>query len=106
MIWKGAMASQMTPAQFDTVAVDFTVGGEGNVFRATGQTMVFPGFFAVYHEDEDDPVEGEDKRLPNFDKGDTAHIKKLYAEQHITHPPPPFSMRSLMKAHDGHDIGR
>src|SRR5258708_2109243 len=79
IIWNRASASQLTPAQFDTVAVDFTVGGEGNVFRATGQTMVFPGFFAVYHEDEDDAVEEEDKRLPNFDKGERVHIKTVYA---------------------------
>jgi DNA topoisomerase-1 len=106
MIWKRAIASQMTPAQFDTVAVDFTVGGEGNVFRATGQTMVFPGFFAVYHEDEDDAVEEEDKRLPNFDKGDTVHIKKLYGEQHFTQPPPRFSEASLVKALEQYGIGR
>src|ERR1700694_2620043 len=98
MIWKRAIASQMTPAQFDTVAVDFTVGAAGNVFRATGQTMGFPGFFAVYHEDEDDAVEEEDKRLPSFDKGDTVHIKKLYGEQHFTQPPPRFSEASLVKA--------
>src|SRR6185295_606320 len=36
MIWKRAISSQMTPAKFDTVAVDFTVGGPGNLFRATG----------------------------------------------------------------------
>jgi DNA topoisomerase-1 len=106
MIWKRAIASQMTPAQFDTVAVDFTVGGEGNVFRATGQTMVFPGFFAVYHEDQDDAVEEEDKRLPNFDKGDTVHIKKLYGEQHFTQPPPRFSEASLVKALEQYGIGR
>ena len=57
MIWKRAVASEMNPARFDTVAVDFTVGGTDNVFRATGQAMVFPGFFAVYHEDLDDAVE-------------------------------------------------
>src|SRR5207253_9096880 len=60
MIWKRAIASQMTPAKFDTVAVDFNVGGAGNVFRATGQTMVFPGFYAVYHEDQDDAVRSEE----------------------------------------------
>ncbi|MGZ5064182.1 MAG: type I DNA topoisomerase [Usitatibacter sp.] len=106
MIWKRAIASQMTPAQFDTVAVDFTVGGEGNVFRATGQTMVFPGFFAVYHEDQDDAVEEEDKRLPAFDKGDTVRIQKLYGEQHFTQPPPRFSEASLVKALEQYGIGR
>ena len=106
MIWKRAIASQMTPAQFDTVAVDFVVGGDGNVFRATGQTMVFPGFFAVYHEDQDDAVEEEDKRLPAFDVGDTVKIQKLYGEQHFTQPPPRFSEASLVKALEQHGIGR
>ncbi len=106
MIWKRAIASQMTPAQFDTVAVDFTVGAPGNVFRATGQTMVFPGFFAVYHEDQDDTVEEEDKRLPAFDVGDAVKIERLYGEQHFTQPPPRYSEASLVKALEQYGIGR
>ena len=106
MIWKRAIASQMTPAKFDTVAVDFSVGGAGNVFRATGQTMIFPGFFAVYHEDQDDAVEEEDKRLPAFEKGNTVRIEKLYGEQHFTQPPPRFSEASLVKALEQYGIGR
>ncbi len=106
MIWKRAIASQMTPAQFDTVAVDFTVGAPGNIFRATGQTMVFPGFYAVYHEDQDDAVEEEDKRLPSFEKNDVVKIEKLYGEQHFTQPPPRFSEASLVKALEQYGIGR
>ena len=106
MIWKRAISSQMTPARFDTVAVDFTVGGPGNLFRATGQTMVFPGFYAVYHEDQDDAVEEEDKRLPAFDAGDKVAIEKLYGEQHFTQPPPRFSEASLVKALEQYGIGR
>ena len=106
MIWKRAIASQMMPAKFDTVAVDFTVGGPGNVFRATGQTMVFPGFFAVYHEDQDDAVEEEDKRLPSFETGDAVKIQKLYGEQHFTQPPPRYSEASLVKALEQYGIGR
>ena len=106
MIWKRAIASQMTPARFDTVAVDFNVGGTGNVFRATGQTMVFPGFFAVYHEDQDDAVEEEDKRLPAFEAGDAVKIQKLYGEQHFTQPPPRYSEASLVKALEQYGIGR
>jgi DNA topoisomerase-1 len=106
MIWKRAIASQMTPARFDTVAVDFTVGGAGNVFRATGQTMVFPGFYAVYHEDLDDAVEEEDKRLPAFEAGDAVKIQKLYGDQHFTQPPPRYSEASLVKALEQYGIGR
>jgi DNA topoisomerase-1 len=106
MIWKRAISSQMTPAKFDTVAIDFNVGGPGNTFRATGQTMVFPGFFAVYHEDEDDTTEEEDRRLPAFESGDTVKIEKLYGEQHFTQPPPRFSEASLVKALEQYGIGR
>ncbi|HET9469460.1 MAG TPA: type I DNA topoisomerase, partial [Usitatibacter sp.] len=106
MIWKRAIASQMTPAKFDTVAVDFAVGGAGNVFRATGQTMVFPGFFAVYHEDQDDTVEEEEKRLPAFENGDSVKIERLYGEQHFTQPPPRYSEASLVKALEQYGIGR
>ncbi|HYC35970.1 MAG TPA: type I DNA topoisomerase [Usitatibacter sp.] len=106
MIWKRAIASQMTPAKFDTVAVDFALGGENNLFRATGQTMVFPGFYAVYHEDQDDAVEEEDKRLPAFDKGEAVRIDKLYGEQHFTQPPPRYSEASLVKALEQYGIGR
>ena len=106
MIWKRAIASQMTPARFDTVAVDFTVGAEGNVFRATGQTMVFAGFYAVYHEDQDDAVEEEDKRLPAFEPRDSVRIDRLYGEQHFTQPPPRFSEASLVKALEQFGIGR
>jgi DNA topoisomerase-1 len=106
MIWKRAIASQMTPARFDTVAVDFTVGGEQNLFRATGQTMVFPGFYAVYHEDQDDAVEEEEKRLPPLEKGDAVKIHKLYGEQHFTQPPPRYSEASLVKTLEQYGIGR
>jgi DNA topoisomerase I len=106
MIWKRALSSQMTPAKFDTVAVDFVVGGPGNTFRATGQTMVFPGFFAVYHEDQDDVVEEEDKRLPPLEKGDSVPLVKLYGDQHFTQPPPRYSEASLVKALEQYGIGR
>ena len=106
MIWKRAIASQMTPAKFDTVAVDFNVGGPGNVFRATGQTMVFAGFYAVYHEDQDDAVEEEDRRLPAFETGDSVKIEKLYGDQHFTQPPPRYSEASLVKALEQYGIGR
>jgi DNA topoisomerase-1 len=106
MIWKRALSCQMTPAKFDTVAVDLSVAGADNVFRATGQTMVFPGFYAVYHEDEDDAAEEEDKRLPPLDKGDVVPILRLYGEQHFTQPPPRYSEASLVKALEQFGIGR
>ena len=89
LIWKRTVACQMTPAQFDTVAADITVG-EGT-FRATGQTLAFAGFLAVYQDDED---EEDESRLPPLNDGETLPVDRLYGEQHFTQPPPRYTEAS------------
>ena len=106
MIWKRTLASQMTPARFDTVSVDIRLGGDDTLFRASGQTLVFPGFIAVYQEDTDDSEEEESKKLPPLEEGETLPIEKLYGEQHFTQPPPRFTEASLVKTLEEHGIGR
>ena len=80
LIWKRAVACQMAPAVFDTVAVDLVAGdpkaatgASRHVFRANGQTLLEPGFLAAYHEDHDEDetdVESEDeKALPALERG-------------------------------------
>jgi len=107
MVWKRALASQMAPAQLDTVAVDIAVGSPKNLFRATGQTIAFEGFLAVYREDEDEPTGDEDEaRLPALAEGETVPVDKLFGEQHFTQPPPRYSEASLVKTLEEHGIGR
>jgi DNA topoisomerase-1 len=108
MVWKRALASQMAPAELDTVAVDIAVGAEANLFRATGQTIAFPGFLAVYKEDEDDaPAEGDDEaRLPPLTEGELVPVDNLYGEQHFTQPPPRYSEASIVKTLEEYGIGR
>ncbi len=107
MIWKRALACQMAPAELDTVAVDFALGSEGNLFRATGQTVAFPGFLAVYKEDEDEPADDQDEtRLPPLSEGETVPVDRLYGEQHFTQPPPRYSEASLVKTLEEYGIGR
>jgi len=100
LIWKRTVACQMTPAQFDTVAADITVG-EGT-FRATGQTLAFTGFLAVYQDDEEE----EESKLPALTEGETLPADKLYGEQHFTQPPPRYTEASLVKALEEYGIGR
>jgi DNA topoisomerase-1 len=100
LVWKRTVACQMAPAQFDTVAADITVG-EGT-FRATGQTLAFAGFLAVYQEDDDE----EESKLPALAEGETLPVDKLYGEQHFTQPPPRYSEASLVKALEEYGIGR
>ena len=106
MIWKRTLACQMSAARFDTVSVDIRLGGDTTIFRASGQTLVFPGFIAVYQEDTDDAEEEDNAKLPALEEGDVLPVDKLYGEQHFTQPPPRFSEASLVKALEEHGIGR
>ena len=106
MVWKRTLACQMSPARFDTVSVDIRLGGDTTLFRASGQTLVFPGFIGVYMEDVDDAEEEDGGKLPPLAEGDVLALDKLYGEQHFTQPPPRFSEASLVKSLEEYGIGR
>ena len=107
MIWKRSLACQMSPAKFDAVSVDLAVGSEANLFRATGQTLVFPGFIAVYMEgrDDEEDEDGESK-LPHLETGEVLNVEKIYGDQHFTEPPPRYGEASLVKILEEYGIGR
>ena len=106
MIWKRTLACQMSPARFDTTAVDLRVGHADTLFRASGQTLVFPGFIAVYKEDVDDVIEEGEERLPPLEEGEHVPVDRLFGEQHFTQPPPRYTEASLVKTLEEHGIGR
>jgi len=106
MIWKRALACQMAPARFDAVSVDLAVGNDANLFRATGQTMIFPGFIAVYMEGLDDAEEEGESKLPALEVGEVLDVTKIWGDQHFTEPPPRYSEASLVKALEEYGIGR
>jgi DNA topoisomerase-1 len=110
LIWRRAVACQMTHATFDTVAVDMLAGPDGparHLLRANGSTLIKPGFIAVYQEGDDDAkVDDTDHVLPPMNEGDNVNLVGIHAEQHFTEPPPRFSEASLVKALEEHGIGR
>jgi DNA topoisomerase I len=110
LIWKRAVASQMSHAVFDTVAVDMLAGQDGpqrHVLRANGSTLVKPGYMSVYQEDTDDAKTDEgDHVLPVMNEGDLVSLIELKAAQHFTEPPPRYTEASLVKALEDHGIGR
>ena len=108
MIWKRALACQMSPANYDTVSLDISVAGPDNLFRATGQTLVFPGFIAVYLEGEDEASDDDEdeNKLPILEAGEQIPLDKLYGEQHFTQPPPRYTEASLVKTLEEFGIGR
>ncbi|MCU0734235.1 MAG: type I DNA topoisomerase [Methylotetracoccus sp.] len=106
LIWKRSVACQMIHATINTVTVDFGCG-DGNVFRATGSTVLHPGFMAVYQEGKDDaPSEDDERYLPALQEGQTVDLQDILNNQHFTEPPPRYSEASLVKALEEYGIGR
>lgn len=108
LIWKRAVACQMVPATLNTVSVDLAAGSE-HTFRASGTTVIDPGFLAVYEEGKDQKSsedEDEGRKLPTMKPGDRVPLDRIHADQHFTEPPPRFSEASLVKALEEYGIGR
>ena len=112
LIWKRAVACQMIHATLNTVSVEFALrdvdGGDAS-FRASGTTVIDPGFLAVYEEGRDQKAAEDDdegRRLPRLTVGEQVALHDIAADQHFTEPPPRYSEASLVKALEEHGIGR
>jgi len=112
LIWKRTVACQMIHATLNTVSVEFALkdvpGGDAS-FRASGTTVIDPGFLAVYEEGSDQKKADDDdegRRLPRLVVGEQVPLHEIVAEQHFTEPPPRYSEASLVKALEEHGIGR
>jgi DNA topoisomerase I len=108
LIWKRTIASQMVPAIMNTVSVELAAG-DSHRFRASGTTVIDPGFLAVYEEGKDAKTaedEDEGRKLPQMRVGEVVPLSAIVTDQHFTEPPPRFSEASLVKALEEHGIGR
>ena len=103
MIWSRFMASQMADCQQDTVSV--TVYAGGYRFKASGYTVTFDGFTALYEEATDDKQKKE-TALPELSQGETLALKKITADQKFTQPPPLYTEATLIHALEENGIGR
>jgi len=104
LIWERFIASQMAPAKYNTVTVD--IRGGNYIFRATGSTLVFPGFLQVYDEAKENNQEEEEGLLPELVEGQELKLLDWEPKQHFTQPPPRYSEATLVKALEEKGIGR
>jgi len=119
LIWQRFIASQMSPAVFDTTTVDFDLSAETKsgaaplpyLFRSTGSVMKFQGYLALYREAREEgdghgrALEDE-QALPAVEVGESIPVKQITPSQHFTEPPPRFSEASLVKELERLGIGR
>lgn len=105
LIWKRFLASQMKPAVYLTTSVDIKAETQDTkfIFRASGSSLLFAGFTALYNTDEE---KAESSGLPVLAKGDKLDLANLTPNQHFTKPPPRFSDASLIKLLEENGIGR
>ena len=115
LIWLRFVASQMAPAVYDTVRAEI-YAGEAKVavskrpyhFRATGSTLRFAGFLAVYEETapEDRPEDDQTQVPSDLTANELLDLLELLPQQHFTQPPPRFSEATLVKALEENGVGR
>ena len=104
LIWSRFLASQMANAVYSTVAIDTQCGV--HAFRSSHQSMVFPGFIAVYEEGRDDEAEAVGAELPDLQVGEKATLQDIQKEQHFTQPPARYTEATLVKAMEEKGVGR
>ena len=107
LIWKRTVTSQMISATIDTVTVNMSAG-KVHQFRATGSTVVDPGYMRVYQEGYDDKPEelANEILLPSLEEGEEVQLNEITCNQHFTEPPPRYSEATLIKVLEEYGIGR
>ena len=104
LIWSRFVASQMAAAVYDTVSIE--AESAGHSFRASHQSVKFPGFLAVYEEGRDDEAEDTADALPPLHEGEELHLTGTKKEQHFTQPPARYTEATLVKAMEEKGVGR
>jgi DNA topoisomerase I len=121
LIWRKFVASQMTPALDEHMAISI-VAGEKYFFKSTGRRNLFPGFGIIFTdlapskevkekkegetEEEDEGISESNYDLPELAEGEILKLHELLGHQHFTKPPARFNDASLVKMLEEQGIGR
>jgi len=110
LIWKRAIASQMSEAQFEKTTAKISISTRKEELVANGEVMKFDGFLKVYlesNDDEDDnQQDGENAILPPLTKGQRLALQEMSATERFSRPPARYTEASLVKKLEELGIGR
>ena len=103
LIWERFAASQMSSAIYDTVNVTLSSGT--HTFKASGSSVRFKGYMAVYVESSD-KEDTKQKMLPPLEEKEKVDIKETSSKQHFTQPPARYTDATLIRELEENGIGR
>ena len=113
LIWQRFVASQMSPALYDTLSIEVKAGQTLSdmpyLFRASGRKLKFAGHLAVLGKEDRRAREsafGGNHDFPDLEAGETLVLRKLLPEQRFTQPPPRYTEATLIKQLEDKGIGR
>jgi DNA topoisomerase-1 len=104
LIFERFVASQMTNAQYDTMAVDIDAGKQN--FKANGSQLTFKGYLAVYDNSFETDEEEIKNMLPPLNEGETCKAKTITPKQNFTQPPARYTEAALVRMLEEKGIGR
>ena len=110
LIWKRAIASQMSEALFEKTTAKIGISTRREELVANGEVMKFDGFLKVYLEssddDEDNLQDGENAILPPLSKGQLLSLQQMLATERFSRPAARYTEASLVKKLEELGIGR
>ncbi len=110
LIWKRAIASQMSEAQFEKTTAKISISTRREDLVANGEVMKFDGFLKVYLESSDDEEEnvqdGDNAILPPLTKGQMLALQEMTATERFSRAPARYTEASLVKKLEELGIGR
>lgn len=109
LIWKRAIASQMSDAQLEKTTATIDISKADEKLVARGEVIKFEGFLKVYLESQDDDgEEDEDNKsmLPPLNIGQDLDLKNMTAREGFSRHAPRYTEASLVKKLEEMGIGR
>lgn len=109
LIWKRALASQMSDAELERTIVTIAPWHNEERFIAEGEVITFDGFLRLYSDQRDEDAESEDPSqatLPSLAVGEQLFPEDLWARQTFSRPPARYTEASLVRKLEELGIGR
>jgi len=100
LIWRRAVASQMSEALINKVVVDIENDSKKYEFRSNGQSISFDGYLKLF------PNITKENILPNLKEKESLDCLEIKPDQHFTEPPARYSDATLVKILEEYGVGR